>query len=48
MSVQISPDGNVAIIHTTGTIDVKERVSIDTGTVSSPSSVGISIIDNFG
>jgi len=32
MSVQISPDGNVAIIHKAGTINVKERVAIDTGT----------------
>jgi len=32
MSVQISQDGNVAIIHTAGSLAVKERVAIDTGT----------------
>jgi len=32
MSVQVGPDGNVAMIHSVGSVDVKERVGIDTGT----------------
>jgi cullin-associated NEDD8-dissociated protein 1 len=32
MGVQVNVEGNIAIIHSVGSLDVKERVAIDTGT----------------
>lgn len=32
MGVQVDPEGNIAIIHSVGSLAVKERVGLDTGT----------------